>query len=248
MLSVILSGALLLSASAVQPVPSFREKHYRVDEVPEPIVVTGDIHLGDQWGISMHQTARLDKFANPVDKNNEGIPNELVHQTWWEIDDPQPGREVMLENQFGVQTWFVKDARYLVLPAAKNAGGPLPEGTGQHYKCYEAQGPIVDAQVTLLDQWGDMTGVLTVPRFFCNPVEKTFQGVLSPVVNDSLHLACYQLEPMMQLNTPFMAWDQFGDWNLTALLTEWVCVPSAKLQFISVESRTWGNVKKLFRD
>ena len=43
----------------------------------------------------------LDKFANPVDKNGEGIPDTTLHQTWWEIDDPQPVRAVEMANQLG---------------------------------------------------------------------------------------------------------------------------------------------------
>lgn len=245
-LSLVALAGLLATPAAAQD-PTFLENHYKVYEVPEVFTFDRNIILDDQWGHSEHPLALLDKFANPVDKNQEGIPNEFLHQTWWEIDDPQVGRSVKILNQFGNQTWFVKDARYLVLPAAKNVGGP-PADNGQHYKCYEAQGPILDAPVNLVDQWTTMQGFLTIPRYFCNPVDKMVEGVHYPTVNDSLHLACYQLEPPEQVNIPFMAMDQFGDWQLTALFPEWVCVPSAKVEFISVESRTWGNVKKMFRD
>jgi hypothetical protein len=231
--------------------PTFLDNHYLVylvGGVPYRISVPGPITLDDQWGSSEHAEVFLEYFANPVDKNGEGIIDESLHQTWWLIDDPQPGRRVQIENQFGRQTWFVKDGKYLVLPAAKDATAPLPPGTGQHYKCYDAQGSGLDLQVTLQDQWGAMTGSVARPQYFCNPTFKTFEGVTTPTLNDSLHMACYKIEPPMMLEQAFLAWDQFGMWEpLVAAQTEWLCVPTAKLSFIAVQEETWGNIKKLYR-
>jgi hypothetical protein len=239
---------LLQAVPAQSQVPGFLDNHYLVYDVPEVYTVPGPVMLDDQWGHSEHPVLDLDKFANPVDKNGEGIINEILHQTWWLIDDPQPGRQVFLENQFGPQDWFVQNGRYLVLPASKNVPTPLPPETGQHYKCYEAQGPPMDLPVDLVDQWGGVFGSVMEPRYFCNPVIKTFEGVTSPTLNDSLHMACYQLDPPMVVQQAFFAWDQFGLWEpLTAVTTEWLCVPSAKLVFVGVEEQSWGNIKKMYR-
>ena len=231
--------------------PTFLDNHYlvyMVPAVPVRISVPGPITLDDQWGSSEHPEVFLEQFANPVDKNGEGIINEFLHQTWWLIDDPQPGRRVEIDNQFGRQTLFVKDAKYLVLPSAKNTTAPLPEGSGQHYKCYDANGAYQGLPVTLQDQWEAMTGTVAKPQYFCNPTFKTFQGITTPTLNDSLHMACYQIEPPMMLQQFFQAWDQFGVWEpLMAVQTEWLCVPTAKLNFIAVQEETWGNIKKLFR-
>jgi hypothetical protein len=245
---IVLLILLVQTAPAQSQDPTWLDNHYLVYDVVETITVPGPVFLDDQWGHSEHPEVFLDKFANPVMKNGEPIVNEALHQTWWQIDDVQSGRRVFIENQFGPQVWFTKDARYLVLPASKNVPTPLPDGTGQHYKCYEAQGPPMDLPVQLQDQWGFFDPIVAEPVLFCNPVFKTFQGVTSPTLNDSLHMACYRLEPPQQLIEMFFAWDQFGLWEpLTVTQAEWLCVPSAKLEFIGVEPETWGNIKKRFR-
>jgi hypothetical protein len=225
------------------------ENHYKVYEVPESFVVTGDIRLNDQFGEFLTTVVLLDKFANPVDKNAEGIPDTTLHQTWWEIDDPEPVRTVEMTNQFGTQTLTLGNGRYLVLPAHKNdTSGPPPPGDGQHYKCYEAEGTPVDSAVVLVDQFDVMTTVATVPKYFCNPVEKMFEGVVSPIVDPEQHMTCYELGPSMPVFIPLLAWDQFGPWQLTAAQTEWLCVPSAKLTVVSTESSTWGRIKSRYRE
>jgi hypothetical protein len=61
-------------------------------------------------------------------------------------------------------------------------------------------------------------------------------------------MACYQLDPPMVVQQVFFAWDQFGLWEpLSAEMTEWLCVPSAKLVFVGVEEQSWGNIKKMYR-
>ena len=223
------------------------ENHYLVYEVPEIYVFTADIVLGDQFGSFATPEVILDKFATPVSKNGEPVFDPGAHQTWWEIYDPQSTWWTLIANQFGQQRWQVKDGRYLVLPALKNMPGSPP--LFNHYKCYDAVGPAMNIPVLLVDQFGTRQMVATNPRLFCNPVEKTVNGIHYPtVVDPETHLACYELQPPMAYGLPVMALDQFGEWLVTPLEPCWLCLPTTKLQAVPAEPQTWGKIKSLYSD
>jgi hypothetical protein len=82
--------------------------------------------LGDQWEPEVWLPASgpayyEDLFANPVDKNGEGIADPNEHQTWYLIPDPepQPSRQVIYTNQFGTQKLRAGTPLYLVVPTSK---------------------------------------------------------------------------------------------------------------------------------
>jgi len=77
------------------------ENHYLVYQLYQEFTYSLPIVLSDQFGEGTYPLFIMDHFANPVEKNGEPIVAPEVHQTWWRIDDPQPQREVTLENQFG---------------------------------------------------------------------------------------------------------------------------------------------------
>ncbi len=222
------------------------ENHYLVYEVPEVYSFTGPIVLTDQFRVFTADFAELDKFATPVAKNGEPILNPSMHQTWWMIDDPQSIWWTLIDNQFGVQRWQVKDGRYLVLPALKNE--PTMPPPWNHYKCYDALGPPLDIPVTLYDQFGSYQMIAKEPVLFCNPVEKTVQGNVYPIMTPEAHLACYRLEPVMPGGFTAMAFDQFGDWQITLLEPCWLCLPTIKLETVPTEPSTWGKIKSLYSD
>ncbi|UCG53504.1 MAG: hypothetical protein JSW58_08100 [Candidatus Latescibacterota bacterium] len=220
------------------------ENHYLVYEVPEVYTFTGQIAISDQFGLFCLETVELDKFATPVEKNAEPMVDPTVHQTWWSLYDPQSSWWTTINNQFGEQTWEVKDGRYLVLPALKDTPGTPP--LFNHYKCYDAVGPRVDIPVTLVDQFGTYSMIATEVVLFCNPAEKCVDGVTYPWVDPEAHLACYLLEPPTSFGGSAMAYDQFGDWQLTILEPCWLCLPTEKLQTVPTEPTTWGKIKSLY--
>lgn len=239
--------ALLLAASwgsaNAQPFP--QEDHFKVYEVPEVYTFAGQIMVMDQWDVFNTNTLLLDKFATPVQKNNEPILFPERHQTWWEINQPEPTRKVWLENQFGPQVWFVHDARYLVVPASKNVPVTLPPLN--HYKCYEAEGDPLDVPVTLTDQF-DQVGVRVLePTLFCNPAEKVVNGIVHPIEDPFAHLACYRIDPPMLYGLGVMAFDQFGDWQVTVDEHLWLCVPTIKVDSVPAEPSTWGGIKARYQ-
>jgi hypothetical protein len=248
--ATLLSALLLLtglawSGALAQIGPA--EDHFRVYDVPEFIRIGGGITLIDQFGETVIDSLDLDKFATPVEKNNEPIYDLRRHQTWWRITQLMQGRRVTLENQFGPQDWFVKDAAYLVAPALKNETGTLP--VTNHYECYKAIGPALNIDVVLSDQFDSRTAILLEPVVFCNPVEKlTPDGIVYPIVDPDAHLACYRLDPSFQYGIQVVVQDQFGVWSITLEADEWLCVPSFKTFVVPVERSTWGGIKARYSD
>ena len=226
------------------------ENHYLVYDIEQQYTVDISVTLFDQFdqwfGDFSTNLLIMDKFANPVDKNGEGMFNELVHQTWWLIDDPQDNKQVGILNQFGHQTWDVGNGRYLVLPALKDQPGDIP--LWNHYKCYDAEGPPVDFPVLLHDQWGGFTTVAVNPVLFCNPcIKELADGERYEIVTPESHLAVYRLEPTLLGDVPATAYDQFGIWDINALEAIWLVLPTEKLTVVENEARTWGGVKSLYR-
>jgi len=187
---VVVTGLCVASGSA-QILP---ENHYLIYETPYAMGITGDIELYDQFGALQFTYAEFDLFANPVEKDYEPYWDYGAHQTWYLIDQPLTDEwRVDLNNQFGTQRWFVRDAHYLVLPAEKTMpSGPPPTYEHNHYLCYEViQAPTLDIDVTLHDQFLGFSTTVVRPLYFCNPCEKMFNGVWYPMVDDQVHLAVY---------------------------------------------------------
>lgn len=250
-LLILLAFALVVGlgwGASAQTVP---ENHYLVYDIAQPITVDIFVRLFDQFDQFFPEEFStnfliMEKFANPVDKNGEGIFNELIHQTWWVIDDPQANKEVGLINQFGHQNWNVGNGRYLILPALKDMPGAIPPWN--HYKCYDAEGPIVDVPVLLHDQWGGFGSVAVDPVLFCNPcVKELANGEVFQIVTPEAHLAVYRLDPTLMGDVPATAYDQFGIWQITATEAIWLVLPTEKLTVIDNETTTWGGVKSLYR-
>jgi hypothetical protein len=226
------------------------ENHYLVYEIPEVFTFSGQIQLFDQFGDFQTTSVVFDKFANPVQKNDEPMWDPLLHQTWWQIDDPvEPCNErlVALDNQFGRQDWYVSHGRYLVLPAFKNLKPPIPTTPLNHYKCYEALGPALNITVVLVDQFGTYNVTVTDPAYFCNPCEKQVDGMVYPIVDSQPHFACYLLQgDWIPITLQALLLDQFGERWVTIEEPCWLCVPSEKLEVTPTEQNTWGQVKALY--
>lgn len=222
------------------------ENHYLVRLTFGDYTFQGQLELQDQFGDFTTTMVKFDKFALPVEKNGEPMWNPQAHQTWWIISDPQSIWWTLLENQFGPQTWQVKDGRYLVVPATKNDPAPLSDVN--HYKCYDAIGPALDLPVTLQDQFGFYNMIIREPVLFCNPVEKIVSGAIFPIIHPETHLACYRVEPFVPSDRSVWAYDQFGDWYITVHEPCWLCVPSLKLETVPAENSTWGAIKSLYAE
>jgi hypothetical protein len=246
----VLVGLVLLVPviDGVDAQPVFNENHYlvyRVEALPPPTISTM-LELYDQFGDYMTNELTLEYFANPVMKFDEPVFDVNLHHTWWRIDNPQPERDVIIENQFGPRVLRVRDGRYLLAPSLKDVpGGELPQAN--HYECYEAEGMPVGFEVPLTDQFGNSTPLVMEPEWFCNPVRKTHDGVVYEPVDLEIHLTCYRLEPPVPMERDALAIDQFGFWELGIREGLWLCVPTEKFDFVPTERSTWGRIKSVFR-
>src|SRR5262245_44110334 len=123
-------------------------------------------------------------------------------------------------------------------PVAVNAAGKPPKGPGKtslkldHFWCYivssqTPQGPIT---VTLEDQFQTTTVDVGEPLQFCNPVQKTIGGVVTPIVDLTDHLTMYRLltaAPLPAAAT-FTATNQFGSTQFTVDKATAIMVPTQK--------------------
>jgi hypothetical protein len=222
------------------------EDHYKVYRTALQTVHPGNVQVMDQFGAYSTPELLLDHFATPVMKNQEPMLDPMRHQGWWRFFAPAPTRSVVLENQFGSQTWMVRNVSYLLTPARKETSGPPI--VSNHYLCYEAQGPALNLPVNLQDQFGVVDVVATLPEMFCNPAEKMVDGVIYPREDPVAHLACYRIEPPVAYDFQVVGYDQFETYDLHLVDHEWLCVPSFKTVAVPVEPTTWGSLKTRYHD
>lgn len=239
--------------SAVQP-----WDHYKSYMVMNPVAGQMPVTLIDQFGEGTYPLEFLEQFAVPAMKNGEPIYVPEVHYTWWRIFRAEPGRRVMVSNQFGEQALDVMAARYLLAPAFKNTPGAAAQGlrtasvpfpqNANHYKCYDAFGPPVGVPATLETQFGFEDVMVMHPELLCNPAEKiTPDGLAYPIIDPHYHLVCYRIDPPQPIGVAVTAFDQFGEWYLHLDAPTYLCVPSLKTGVVPTETSTWSRVKGLYR-
>jgi hypothetical protein len=251
--AVVLLAATTVFAQANLP----NENHYKVYRAL-PWAYERSVLLTDQFGTIQWATFQLDRFANPAEKEHDGViypmVDPLIHQTWWSFRYPQPTRTVVGIDQFGISQWILRDAVYLLNPALKfyppgPPPPPPPPPVWNHYLCYEALGPTMPKLVLLRDQFGNCEVTVLQGKLFCNPVEKVdlADGSVSPIIDFAAHLTCYEVENPLQFNPTIVAIDQFGSWNLLLYNNDCLCVPALKEHIVKTEESTWGRIKALYQ-
>jgi hypothetical protein len=232
--------------------PPTEPNHFKVYDVDDQAVfLPADLLLTDQFPpevlVPGFDPLDLDLFANPVDKNGEGIGDPDEHQRWYRLEDPEPTQasQVTYTNQFGTQKLRVGDPRYLVVPSQKDPHAP-PEPTN-HYQCYEVTwAPHKNKRIVQLDdQFGAEADVeVGDPRYFCNPVEKVVDPfgnpVFYPIRDPDNHLVCYDIEPKVDHDLFVTTLDQFGPATLNVHTNELLCVPSVKEGWGVPTMGRWG--------
>ena len=147
---------------------------------------------------------------------------------------------VTVSNQFDdlglPQTLEVHNPNALCVPTEKN---PMPPGqplVRDHYKCYDAMGPIVSRPVTLADQFQYREVTVLHPILFCNPADKNGGGI----VNQIDHITCYMTDPpgglvpgMVTIRNQFYQYESLELGPPMAL-----CVPSKKIEWTPVTTTT----------
>ena len=110
---------------------------------------------------------------------------------------------------------------------------PVPVAQVDHFRCYLVQGPSLLTQVQLQDQFDaalQMFEKVTqlTPFRFCNPVQKTVNGVTTPIVSIKHHLTIYVINPQPIIMRQVKVSNQFGTQVLSVADAKALAVPTGK--------------------
>jgi len=246
LVAILALPAVMATAQPTLPL----ENHYLVYHAAPPTPLPKVVGLSDQFGSFTVSYLILDRFANPAEKRlpdgtTYPMVDPLAHQTWWRINVPQPIRTVVGVDQFGMHSWVVCDAVYLLMPALKNVPGGTPP-VRNHYVCYAGQAGSTPLSVVVIDQFGEFQVNVLEPKLFCNPAEKRADGLIYPIVDATAHLACYEILNPTPFAHPIVAIDQFGQWQLDVSQANCLCVPSIKDHVLKTQQSTWGMIKAMY--
>jgi hypothetical protein len=206
--------------------------HFHVYDVDD-VQLEATVELRGQFDRDKSKKALvgpLTHFANPVAKNGEPIVHDNAHLTFYRLkqEEREPGRAVLVVNQFGRQGLEVGQPVLLAVPAEKREEGSSFPRHLDHFKCYEAAGEPIARRVVLEDQFGPTRSAVGEPRLFCLPVEKRHDGRVEPIRNPDAHLVLYELRPT-EASRAIKTEDQFGRQGLKVLRSELLAVPTRKL-------------------
>jgi len=207
-------------------------KCYRGKFVPRFKIL--NVLLEDQFETEAATVLKPGAFCNPVDKDGSGIFDQGAHLEFYRIKPAHPftPREVIVQNQFGLQTLTVERPVTLGLPSQKD--DLPPPAALDHFKCYKVTGQPIHKSVDLTDQFGQELNVTVLePRTLCNPVAKTKHEETIPIGDAAAHLVCYRIAAEGLATRPTVAvQNQFGRETVTVKKPVTLCVPSEKQGFV----------------
>ncbi len=228
---------------------SYKAKQPKDTDKFEKITVT----LSDQFETdALYTVDKPDRLYNPVQKTHDGtiteITDEISHYVGYKIKTPKGDEkfekvtDVLVTNQFGDIIVDVKKAKLLLVPSAKDhiaTPDPLDPVTVDHYKCYDVKvtkdtPKFEKLIVSLYDTNFEITQDFEIkkPKYLCTPVQKTHDGITTPINDEENHLLCYDVKklkdaPKFEKRNVFTN-NQFGPEELKVDKQEELCVPSIK--------------------
>ena len=237
---------LTVSGPVMLAVPTQKEEHsppvwldhFLLYKVIEGEDVQEVVDLEDQWhkesDVEVHRPVY---FANPAGKIPPNVdwsldsPVEIYnpdeHLVFYEIVGESYQGNVGILNQLfrepELETISVSDPELLAVPSEKISAEPveLESLALDHFTCYwiyEDSTLVPGVVLSLKDQFVDIEAELGWPLYFCNPVEKVYEGVVTPILDPDHHLTIYEIyyqqEPQywqVEVN------NQFGTWGSASL-------------------------------
>ncbi len=202
-----------------------------------------NVGLSDQFTTGDVKVRKIDRLLNPIDKNDEGISNEITHLVGYQIkaQDKKKGAEkILVANQFGLINLDVKREKLLLLPSTKSHdfSPAAPQfNNDDHFKCYDVkvtkntpQFKKLKADVYDPNFDEDRTFDVKKPKMFCAPVVKTHHNYIGQIQNPGDNLLCYDVkksksEPNHKKLTVYTN-NQFGPEALDTKKERELCVPS----------------------
>ena len=222
-----------LTAAGIPDSPAGGLDHFKCYEAEGDDNLDVSVELEDQFGSTTTEIEEAELFCNPVDKNGEGIFDNTAHLTGYELDDDDEDferRTVTISNQFvDEQVLGVEKPELLLVPSEKNG---IPSDLNlDHFKCSKVKHrKDVDVEVSLKDQFSDVSAKVGKSKLFCNPVDKNGEGI----IDDTAYLTCYDIKAddadrgvYVINNLPDNQWLELED-------AELLCVPSELLAVVLV--------------
>ena len=188
--------------------------HFKCYEVfGQPVHATVD--LRDQFHLEENVSVLYPIFlCNPVVKVHANILTPVLnpdaHLVCYVIKGaPLPYKLMRIRNQFGIEYLRLRYAQEICVPSEKEAE---EDEKLDHFKCYSAFGErFINETVYLQDQFGFNQDVQVLhPIDFCNPVEKTHNGDVTPIKNPDAHLTKYMIKAPQAPYRQATVSNQFG--------------------------------------
>ena len=209
----------------------------------------GSALLQDQFGQEQVAVRTANRFCNPVSKNGQGIFDDAGHLTRYATAPPIGAPpfvpiEVLVQNQFGLQPLTLLGRKGLFVPSRKDKlASPLAL---DHFKCYSVEGAPINQRVRLEDQFDMADGVIErarvlTPVTLCAPVEKTVNGITTPVGDPTMHLVCYTIETQRFASRTVLVRNQFGKGKVRVRKPVELCAPSLKTVLPGIEVDVFPN-------
>jgi hypothetical protein len=207
------------------------------------------VFLEDQF-VAINATLNWTQwFCNPAEKVHDGVTpiwHPSHHLTSYNIlyegvFDPPGYWEVVVDNQFGTNLelnveggpWFLAVPTQKLEPEHQN-----PPLFLDHFLVYRANGPAVQMDIGLTDQFNDEEDVVEVllPFLFANPCRKTHDGNVTEIKNPEGHLVFYIISDSEIIPDTVHVDNQFGEQDLDCSgAASLVGVPSKKLSAEYIE-------------
>jgi len=237
---LVLLTILLVGGAPAPAAPPADENHFRCyivsQQTPQPAET---ITLDDQFttGPEAVTVGEPVMFCAPTEKTVAGevfeIEDAEEHFTLYNAPGVASPRTAFVTDQFGEDVpWKLTTPKYLLVPTAKTIDGVTFDDREDmnHYWCYEANGPRVGVRATLEDQFSGPDAIrVTTPTLLCTPVEKVHGADGFPILDEDLHLACYEIHGKQKTEQfTFLAENQFESDMFQIAAWEILCAPAEK--------------------
>ncbi len=201
-----------------------------------------NMDLADKLGYGEVKVKKIQRLLNPVDKNNEGIQDEITHMVGYQIQKQDYTKydgydQIMVANQFGLINLDVKNPKLLLVPSAKSHDS-TPDvllTLNSHFTCYDVKVTKgtpnfkkIKADVYDPNFDEDRTMDVKKPRMFCNSMQTNALKAPNGVYGEQL--LCYDVkkskgEPKHDRTSVFTN-NHYGPEELDTKKEKELCVPS----------------------
>jgi len=233
------SASLVIIVVDPTPTDPTSIEHYLSYKVKQPKgddkFVKFTVFLDDKYESATYTVDKPDRLYNPIDKNEEGLTDDISHYVGYKIKIPKGDdkfehiKGVSVTDQFGQLTIDIKKPKLLLVPS-----DPV---TVNHFKCYDIKEtkhtpkfekltiPVNDPNFEIIQEFE-----VKKPKHLCVPVHKTHDGITTEIIGEENNLTCYDVKKLkgddkFEKRNVFTN-NQFGPEELKVEKQEELCVPS----------------------